>query len=242
MNCANALGSMTVYDLLKSDGNSATNITKCGRETTGTEFLRTEHPHAKVSEALTVVLKENFTSLKQLVDIDADMTERGKEVKIVHSDKLYITERKLLILANSWGPGKFATSACIAATIDLDNHLRGVGFNTRLIARLVTRLQLSITMVLNDVSRHDANEKTVKAILWVLFIGGIAAEARPETEWFDRQLPKYCDMLSLGIREKGGAGTEGLPLGSDLAEARPSIMDESRRDAAVGTCHKAYCR
>lgn len=73
---------MPVYDLLKSDGNSATNITKCGRETTGTEFLRTEHPHAKDSEALTVVLKDNFTSLKQLVDIDADMTDRGKEVKL----------------------------------------------------------------------------------------------------------------------------------------------------------------
>ncbi|PVH86875.1 hypothetical protein DL98DRAFT_640558 [Cadophora sp. DSE1049] len=207
LNCANALGSTPIYDLLDSDGGPVAKtpiakVTDSERYFTGTAYPQTEDPRAKDSEALILGLKDNFTSLKQLANIDADTTERGKEEKIRHSDKLYVTERSLLILANAWGPGKFATSACIAATIFLDNHLRGVGFNARLMDRLVTRLQFSMNMVLNDIFRHNANDKTAKAILWVLFVGGIAAEARPVREWFIMQLPGFCDTLGLKIYEE----------------------------------------
>ncbi|KAH7418282.1 hypothetical protein BKA64DRAFT_195574 [Cadophora sp. MPI-SDFR-AT-0126] len=212
LNCANALGSTPVFNL-DSDGSPLAQIPEGmerGTCTTGNTLSQTGCPAMKTLKALNMTedvetlnmgLKNNFTSLKQLTNIDADTTERGREEKIRNSDKLYVTERNLLILGNAWGPRKFVTAACIAATIFVDNHLRGVGFNARLIDRLVTRLQFCMNVVLNDMSRHDANNKTVKAIIWVLFVGGIAAKVRLGREWFIMQLYGFCDTLGLETYE-----------------------------------------
>ncbi|KAH7360601.1 hypothetical protein BKA65DRAFT_547316 [Rhexocercosporidium sp. MPI-PUGE-AT-0058] len=210
LNCANALGSDPVFDLVDNDGNPilsppSSEVPKRGQTTNSRASHLSSLPSTKNLESLSSELKNNFTSLKQLANIDADIggqTERCKEEKIRDSDNLYIAERSLLILANTWGPGKFATSGCIAATIFLDNHLRGVGFNARLMDRLVTRLQFSMNMVLNDISRHNANDKTARAILWVLYVGGTAAGGRPEREWFITQLPDFCDNLGLKTWEE----------------------------------------
>ncbi|KAG4440208.1 hypothetical protein IFR05_004287 [Cadophora sp. M221] len=210
LNCANALGSDPMFDLVDNDGSSKlppsySDVSNKGRTFDGGASNPSNTPGTRDLEAMNLELKNNFTSLKQLANIGADIdgqANRGKDDKIRDSDRLYTAERSLLVLANIWGPGKFATSGCIAATIFLDNHLRGVGFNARLMDRLVTRLQFSMNMVLNDISRHNANDNTARAILWVLYVGGTAAGNRPEKEWFITQLPDFCDNLGLKTWEE----------------------------------------
>lgn len=63
--------------------------------------------------------------------------------------------------------------------------------------RLVQRLQSYMNLVLNDISRHRSNENSARAILWVLYVGGVASGNRAEREWFIANLPDYCDCLGL---------------------------------------------
>lgn len=209
LNCANALGSDPIFNV-DVNGNPKTTPPYPGElkeegYLTSVASLQSVAPGVRDMEDLCLELKDNFTHLKHFAGLDADdigHAKRSKEDKIGNSDKLYLTERSLLVLSNIWGPGKFATSGCIAATIFLDNYLRGVDFNARLMDRFVTRLQFSMNMVLNDISRYNANEKTARAILWVLYVGGTAAGGRPEREWFIAQLPDFCDNLGLKTFEE----------------------------------------
>ncbi|KAK0124360.1 hypothetical protein ONS95_009328 [Cadophora gregata] len=207
LNCANALGNMPVFDLVNGEGSREVKtpnveVIQRGRHITSSNFPQTEPFGVKDSGAVGLELRDNFTRLKQLAIMDADTGPRGNEEKIRHSDKLYMTERNLLILANTCGPGKFATAGCLAAIIFLDNHLRGIGFNARLMDRFAIRLKVSMNMVLNQSSSHKPNEKTTKAILWVLYVGGLAADDRPERQWFTMQLLDFCDTLGLKTWEE----------------------------------------
>lgn len=88
-------------------------------------------------QSMTKELKDNFTILKyfsNLGPLDRANNKEEKERQIQDSDKLYFTERSLLNLSNCWGPTKFATSACLATIIFIDNHLRGIRFHARIMA------------------------------------------------------------------------------------------------------------
>jgi hypothetical protein len=151
-------------------------------------------------ETLNRELKENFNNLKLLAKINADnkdFSSLNKEERTRDSDTLYLTERSLLTLSNVWGPRKFVTSGCLAAIIFIDNQLRGINFRAPLMDRVVSRLQLSLSTVLDDLSQHDLKDSSVKAILWALFVGAIAADCRPSREWFIKRLLDFCDGLDM---------------------------------------------
>lgn len=61
----------------------------------------------------------------------------------------------------------------------------------------MARLQFSMNMVLSDINRHSAKKDSVKAMFWVLFVGGIAAGLRPERNWFASYLSNFVDELNL---------------------------------------------
>lgn len=87
--------------------------------------------------SMTKELRHDFTALKyfsELGPVTRVDNEEGKRLQIYDSDKLFLVERSLLTLSNAWGPGKFAASGCIAATIFLDNYIRGIAFRARIMA------------------------------------------------------------------------------------------------------------
>jgi hypothetical protein len=89
--------------------------------------------------SMTKELKHDFTALKHFSEmgpVSRVDNEEDKRRQIYDSDKLFLVERSLLTLSNAWGPGKFAASGCIAATIFLDNYIRGIAFQARIMASL----------------------------------------------------------------------------------------------------------
>ncbi|KUJ20986.1 uncharacterized protein LY89DRAFT_715284 [Mollisia scopiformis] len=242
LNCANALGTNPVFPILESD--------RCARAIswfdTATE-AKDQWPSAVIFgdsvlaegdlQRMTRELKDDFTALKYFSDlghIDRTNNEEGKMQQIYDSDKLYFTERSLLTLSNSWGPSKFATSGCLAAIIFLDNYFRGVAFHARIMASLHLREHISRLpsfLGVLDISRHNANEGSTKALFWVLCVGGVASGVRPERDWFISHLLSFTDALELQMWEQAELvlktflwpnawSTDGRALWAQLEEAR----------------------
>ncbi|KAF8864166.1 hypothetical protein BDZ45DRAFT_721914 [Acephala macrosclerotiorum] len=225
LNCANALGNNPNIAILDTD--------ECARAiswfNTAAE-AKEQWPSVMISGQtmpdeldlgnMTKELRHDFTALKyfsELGPVTRVDNEEGKRRQIYDSDKLFLVERSLLTLSNAWGPGKFAASGCIAATIFLDNYIRGIAFRARIMAgspnerspsytlrnnKEMARLQFSMNMVLNDITRYNSNEGSTKAMIWVLFVGGVAAGARPEREWFISHLLSFTDALELQLWEQ----------------------------------------
>ncbi|KAE9379202.1 hypothetical protein N431DRAFT_153678 [Stipitochalara longipes BDJ] len=163
------------------------------------ETPRTMNRETRV-ETLNSTLKENFDNLKRLSHGTADTKEPisiDEKDGIRDSDTLYRTERSLLILSNIWGPRKFVTSGCLAAIIYIDNQLRGINFIAQIMDRVIERLQLSIGVVLDDISQHDLKENAARAILWALVVGAIASDKRVNRVWFLERVVDFCDALDL---------------------------------------------
>lgn len=150
-------------------------------------------------ETLNMALKENFDNLKRLSQMSGDnqAISIDKEESIRDSDALYRAERSLLVLSHIWGPRKFVTSGCLAAIIYSDNQLRGISFRAQIMDRVVERLQLSLGVVLNDISQHDLKENAARAILWALVVGAIASDNRACRGWFVERIETFCDALDL---------------------------------------------
>ena len=145
-------------------------------------------------------LVEKFIDLRYLAGLSSLPGRRQSisgEEQIWKSDEVYFTERSLLNLANMSESRNFVTSCCIAAIIFVDNHLRGISFIARLMARHATRLKLSMEQFFDDGSGFGARSTTPRAILWTLYVGGIAAANRPEQVWFVAQLLDICDLLEI---------------------------------------------
>lgn len=118
LNCANALGSDPIFNILESSEKTTLEllhlVPPAGKGLPIRRYsLQSETPGFKNLEALSMELKDSFTTLKYFAEIDTSAgvyIRKGKDEKIQDSDKLYATERSLLVLANIWGPKKFATS------------------------------------------------------------------------------------------------------------------------------------
>jgi hypothetical protein len=136
-------------------------------------------------EILNMVLKENFSNLKRLTQINGDKRE---PISI---------ERSLLALSNIWGPRKFVTSGSLAAIIFIDNQIRGINFRARIMDMVVERLQHALGTVLDDISQHDLKENAARAILWALIVGAVAADHRPCRGWFVERILDFFDVLDI---------------------------------------------
>jgi hypothetical protein len=170
LNCANALASDPVFPLEDYDAASLFSPpTRSGRaELQGSllSFDGKTKDSVTRSQALGMDLIDDLINIKKLAAINAESHERrnpSDHDTIQYSDKLFQTERRLLTRSNASGPGKFITSCCIAATIFIDNHLRGIHLHARLIDRLVARLQVSMHFILSGVSIPSLSLNTSRA-------------------------------------------------------------------------------
>ena len=203
LNCAVAMGTAPVFPFFDNRSNCSPGLGATTSERARASSMHLSGPAISTAtnvETLNKELKTNFNNLKRLGEMNAHNKESSnltKEDRIRDSDTLYLTERSLLTLSNIWGPRKFVTSACLTAIIYIDNQLRGVGFRASIMDRLVERLQLSVGMVLEDISQQDIQEKAARAILWALFVGAIAAIDRPCRGWFLERLLDFSDVLNL---------------------------------------------
>jgi len=211
LNCAIAMGTNPLFPCLESDQSDPSPPPQAEiseeKATTSNEHLSKSSSTRRASnvEALNMELKENFNNLKRLALINAEKKEPSgitKEERRMNSDTLYLIEKSLLTLSNTWGPRKFVTSGCLAAIIFIDNQLRGINFRAQIMDRVVGRLQLSISTVLDHISKHDLQENAARAILWALFVGAIAAETRKCRGWFVENLLDFCDVLDVQAWEE----------------------------------------
>lgn len=197
LNCASALGTDAIFPLLDSH-----DIALTGEQPRLVNHAVNHDPlEVKTnSRTLRTELQQTFSALKCLADInrkEGGATRSTKIRQIQDSDELHFVERSLQRLSNLCGPHKFLTSGCIAAIIFLDNQLRGIQLNAKLMDRFVARLRFSMQMILEDISRHDSRERASSAIFWVLFVGAVASGVRPEGDWFLRRLCELSYQLAL---------------------------------------------
>ncbi len=196
LNCANALGSDPVlpvpqdFDSIDIPLSMTTNPQDAISANPGLLNTNATKDMAIASKEL----KENFRVLKYLSNMNAS---KGKWNNLQGSDKLFLVERSFLTIANAYGPGKFINCGCLASTIFIDNTLRDLAFNARIIVRLVSRLRSSMQMVLNDIAKHETNTQSTRAILWVLSVGAVAALSSDLKGWFNTHLNTFCNVLDL---------------------------------------------
>jgi hypothetical protein len=200
LNCAIAMGTNPVFSGLEPDPE----YDQAGHLSTADDAI-SQKPLVPMNrdtkvETLNIVLKESFDNLKMLTQINGSKREPisiDKEESRRDSDSLYRTERSLLTLSNIWGPRKFVTSGSLAAMIYTDNQIRGINFRARIMDRVIERLQDALGMVMDDISQHDLKDNATRAILWVLIVGGVAADYRACRGWFLERILDFCDVLDM---------------------------------------------
>jgi hypothetical protein len=113
---------------------------------------------------------------------------------IWYCDLIYDIQRRLLDRVNNHDStlDTLETSTFMAALIFSYSCLRDIPFNSRIVTIMVTRLK----QLLETGWQHNNGDSP--KILWVFAFGGIAAEGRPERDWFAENLGTRCQ--SLGIR------------------------------------------
>jgi len=138
-----------------------------------------------------------FLDLRDLAELDRQEPKSSQNNAIQDSDRLLLTELKLVTLAKNPNSNELVSSTCIATIIFLDNHLRGVSFNARIMDRFVFRLQSSMNAVLDTISPFDIDIKIARIVLWILYVGGAAAENKSERAWFVTHLSYFSDSLQI---------------------------------------------
>lgn len=200
LNCAITMGTKPVFSGLEGgpEYDQARQLSTTGNPISHKPLVRMDRD-TKV-ETLNIVLKESFANLKLLTQINGGKREPisiDKEESRRDSDSLYRTEKSLLTLSKIWGPSKFVTSGALAAIIYTDNQIRGINFRARIMDRVIERLQHALGKVMDDIPQHDLKENAARAILWVLIVGGVAADYRPCRGWFLERILDLCDVLDM---------------------------------------------
>lgn len=205
LNCANALGTdpsfPVPHDFEPNNISPPSTMSQARQKSSSMENTSPAMKTVKDTETLNRELRDNFTALKHLAKINHRrdrhaLSDEQKREMIRDSDRLFLVERNLLTLSNIY-PGKFITSGCLAAIIFLDNSLRDIPLEARIMGRLVTRLRTSMVLVLGDIPKHAVNTQSTRALLWVLYVGSIAAVVEYDKEWFIEHLREYCDALNM---------------------------------------------
>ena len=200
LNCANSLGGPPKFDI-----SEYTNLLPPTPPTTPEDEQLDLQPQWEPSnnllqdlQLLDKSLVDLLTDLRDLAELDLDQPKSPPDMNAIqNSDRLLLTEFKLLALSRSPTSSKLVTSACMAAIMFLDKHLRGINFNARIMDRFVARLQTSMNEVLDTISPFDIDVKIARIVLWILYVGGTAAEKKPERAWFVTHLSYFCDSMQV---------------------------------------------
>ncbi len=143
-----------------------------------------------------------FQQMRQLsAFVSASNISKEKASISLFSERVYIIERQLLLLAVSGDPlstspmESFVNGACRnAAFVYIYAALREVPLGGSLYNIFVERLRSALgctSFMLAWSNTHPS------MLLWVLAIGGMVAIGRPERPWFVSQLAGVCTILKL---------------------------------------------
>ncbi|TVY83616.1 Cryptochrome-1 [Lachnellula suecica] len=237
LNCANALGGTPVFEL-----SEYTDLLPPSPATSPPADQQLEHPPpfeeiGNILSDLKLIdpsLVDLFMLLRDLAELDQGSPKSAEDFNAIRdSDKLLLAEVTLLALSKNPSSSKLLTSTCMAAIIFLDKHLRGITFNARIMERFVARLQVSMNDVLSIISPFEIDVKTARIMLWILYVGGVAAEEKIERAWFVTHLSYICDSLQLNNWKDAKQILESFLWPLEWETDRARLWEEVDRDRAT---------
>ncbi|KAG9234440.1 hypothetical protein BJ875DRAFT_509577 [Amylocarpus encephaloides] len=145
------------------------------------------------------------SNLRELLRLTPECeSASSKSSTIQQSDELLINQAMLLNLAEKNPSSKLVQLCASTIMIILDNYTRGVNFNTYVMARKFSKIRVVITEEMDHGSGSEMHLQICRMILWSVFVGGVAAAAKPSASWFSSQIACLCARLGLedwtGIR------------------------------------------
>lgn len=143
-----------------------------------------------------------LTHLRQLIYVQGPgncISDSWQTQSIQESDQLYLTAARLLVLINTSDPATILSSCCNATFLVLDNQLRNFRFSTRIMGRMISRLQVSLSLVLQTAVISDLNYYVLCAALWSLSVEAVASATG---KWepmllFREYIVRICNVLGL---------------------------------------------
>jgi hypothetical protein len=149
------------------------------------------------------------------------------EDNIWYSDKIYYLQRNLVEVVYCPSTPKPLDRVCAMAALMYCGHcLRDVPFTFQVIARAVTRLKDSIVECEKESSPASETEDK-KRMFWILGFGGVAAEGKPERDWFVAKFRASCDDLDINDWETAKGVWEGVLWQSGLDDAASKLWLEA---------------
>lgn len=149
------------------------------------------------------------------------------EDNIWYSDKIYYLQRNLVEFVYCPNTPEPLDRVCAMAALMYCGHcLRDVPFTFQVIARAVTRLKDSIVEYEKETSPPSETEDK-KRMFWILGFGGVAAEGKPERDWFVAKFRASCDDLDINDWETANGVLEGVLWQSDLDGAASKLWLEA---------------
>jgi hypothetical protein len=98
--------------------------------------------------------------------------------------------------------------------------------------RFVARLQSSMNGVLDIISPFDIDIKITRIVLWILYVGGAAAEKKSERAWFVTHLSYFSDSLQLHYWENIKQVLQSFLWPLDWEECGILLWEEVDKDRA----------
>jgi hypothetical protein len=145
------------------------------------------------------------------------------EDNIWYSDRLYYLQRNLVEIVYCPNTPRPVDRLCsMAALIYCGHCLRDVPLTFQVIARAVTRLKAAIIKLEKEISA-DTDREAKKVMFWILGFGGVAAEGKPERDWFVAKFRALCDELDINDWETASGVLKNVLWQSELDDAASKL-------------------
>jgi hypothetical protein len=175
-------------------------------------------------------------SLERLLVGVRDLSKLLKELRklsnlpednIWYSDKIYYLQRNLVEIVYCPDNSRPVDRVCAMAALMYCGHcLRDVPLTFQVIARAVTRLKAAITVYEQEIS-VDVDIAAKKIMFWILGFGGVAAEGKPERDWFVAKFRALCDELVINDWETANGILKEILWQAELDDAASKLWLEA---------------
>ena len=175
-------------------------------------------------------------SLERLLVGVRDLSKLLKELRklsylpednIWYSDRLYYLQRNLVEIVYCPNTPRPVDRVCAMAALMYCGHcLRDVPLTFQVIARAVTRLKAAIIRLEKEISA-DTDREAKKVMFWILGFGGVAAEGKPERDWFVAKFRALCDELDINDWETASGVLKDVLWQSELDDAASKLWLEA---------------
>jgi hypothetical protein len=175
-------------------------------------------------------------SLERLLVGVRDLSKLLKELRklsylpednIWYSDKIYYLQRNLVEIVYCPNTPRPVDRVCAMAALMYCGHcLRDVPFTFQVIARAVTRLKAAIIKLEMEDSA-DTDREAKKVMFWILGFGGVAAEGKPERDWFVAKFGALRDELDINDWETASRVLKDVLWQRELDDAASKLWLEA---------------